>query len=256
MELNSKQIHLWFANQAEFEQAELEGKCLGWLSPQERERYDRYHFDHHRTEFLLGRMLIRTVLSEYEAREPASWNFIQNDYGKPAPDPAQTSVPLYFNLSHSGERLVLAISAHEAIGVDIEASSRQRRVERIAQRYFSPAELQALLALPGEQQLSRFYELWTLKEAYIKARGMGLALSLQEFGFDLSDPESLRLWLGEGMEDDSEAWQFWQMQPGDAFQLAVAVKTAGPDRIEEISSFKRSGLSHCAALALPLQRRS
>ena len=167
LSLPQYEIHLWQANQAEFDGPELESNCLSWLTESETKRYHRYTYDYHRKQFLLGRMLIRNSLSKYAEIEPQDWKFEENEYGKPAIVSSQQAQPLFFNLSHSSERLVLAISAHAGIGVDIESSNKPRRVVKIADRYFSPTEAEELLALPEADQLTRFYELWTLKEAYI-----------------------------------------------------------------------------------------
>ncbi|NKB32183.1 MAG: 4'-phosphopantetheinyl transferase superfamily protein [Pseudomonadales bacterium] len=235
LKLADTEIHLWHVDQAEFEGTELEDDCLSWLTEIETTRYLRYTFDHHRKQFLLGRMLIRNTLSKYATIAPEDWLFTENDYGKPAIDASQQSQPIFFNLSHSGDRLVLALSKQEAIGVDIESSNKPRRVLKIADRYFSPSEVQELLALPDSEQLSRFYDLWTLKEAYIKACGLGLAIPLQQFSYAFPSEYRVLIDFAEERNDDSTQWQVWQIDPGRPFKLALAVKS-GANRVEKIVS--------------------
>ena len=83
LSLPQNEIHLWHANQAEFDGPELESNCLSWLTESETKRYHRYTYDYHRKQFLLGRMLIRNSLSKYAEIEPQDWKFEENEYGKP-----------------------------------------------------------------------------------------------------------------------------------------------------------------------------
>ncbi len=225
LSLPRNEIHLWHVNQAEFNGPELESNCLSWLTDSEIKRYHRYISDYHRKQFLLGRMLIRNSLSKYAEIEPQNWKFEQNRYGKPGIVSSQLAQPLFFNLSHSSERLVLAISAHAGIGVDIESSAKPRRVAKIADRYFSPSEIEELLALPEAGQLSRFYELWTLKEAYIKACGLGLAIPLRHFSYSFPSKYKVLINFAKEHNDDASLWQYWQIAVSGPFKMALAVKS-------------------------------
>ena len=133
LQILDSEIHLWHAVQPDFSLQELQQYCLAWLTEKERSRYARYYFDDSRKQLLLGRFLIRSVLSQYRDEiDPGAWRFVDNEFGKPALHPAQNSLPLYFNLSHSADRAVLAVARFECIGVDIERSDKQRRVAKIA----------------------------------------------------------------------------------------------------------------------------
>lgn len=225
MRLEPEAIHLWVANEAEFTLANLEGQCLKWLSVGDRQRYNRLVFDRHRKQLLLGRLLLRSVLTLYDDSVAMDdWAFTANEYGKPALDRHQHQQSLFFNVSHSQGRLVMAIARQDHVGVDIEWASRPRRVARIAARYFAPAEVDGLMALPVSQQLHRFYQLWTLKEAYIKARGLGLAIPLQQFSFDLDKPSTISVQFDPALQDNASLWGFWQIDYGVDWQLALAIK--------------------------------
>ena len=226
LDLDDYTIHLWYADQADFAVDELEEHCLAWLTDDEAGRYRRFYFERHRKQFLLGRMLMRTTLSQYSEIAPQHWQFVENSYGKPAIDPRQGRQPLFFNLSHSGDRLAIAVCRHEYIGVDIESTEKARREMSIAKRYFSPREIQELSALPETDHRSGFYELWTLKEAYIKARGLGLAIPLRQFSFSFPTNHRLEVSFASALEDDVSNWQFWQLDPGRPCKLALAVKIA------------------------------
>ncbi len=241
LQLDDSQIHLWHVQQADFDAAELAAHCLDWLTPAELKRYHRYYFDRHRKQFLLGRMMMRSVLTQYAEVAPQQWRFVENPYGKPSIDPGQRSQPLFFNLSHSADRLVLAISRHEAIGVDIECSNKSRRVLQIADRYFSPTEVIDLEALPHASQLTRFYDLWTLKEAYIKACGLGLAIPLRQFSFGFVADSRITISFARERDDAPEPWQFWQLQLNAPFAVSVAVKCEQRE-IDQLQSWELKGL--------------
>lgn len=243
MRIEETEIHLWQLNQADFDLSELESRCLPWLSEPQLTRYRRLQFERHRKQLLLGRALIRVVLSSYDSSiSPADWRFTQNQYGKPAISAQQNSGSIYFNLSHSAERAVLAVSRFPAIGIDIEYSLKPRRVSAIAQRYFSTQELVELLALPGRQQLERFYDLWTLKEAYIKACGMGLAIPLQHFSYSFLDDDGLGIAFDARRDDEADAWQLWQCDAGSDYKLALAAKPGRPEQAHTLSSWSLLGL--------------
>ena len=235
LSIAANEIHTWQIDQAGFDLSELEASCLDWLTDKEMVRYKRFSFDQHRKQFLLGRIFVRKTLSEYAEVAPAEWKFIENVYGKPAIEPAQNQSALYFNLSHSGDRQVLVLANKEDIGVDIEFCNKPRRVIKISDRYFSSAEQKELVALPEKSQLSRFYDLWTLKEAYIKACGLGLAIHLHQFSYRFPSEYRVLIEFAEELGDDATQWQFWQLDPGGPFKMAVAIKS-GEHKIESIIS--------------------
>ncbi|MFT5789947.1 MAG: 4'-phosphopantetheinyl transferase, partial [Shewanella sp.] len=154
---------------------------------------------------LMVRGYLRALLSRHGKLQPDEWQFEYGEKGKPRLTQAQFErTGIDFNLSHSGDWLLLAIhqqpvegkvpSALE-LGVDIERCRTSTNIHSILNHYFSEPETAALLALPNELQRDRFFDLWVLKESYIKAKGLGLALSLKSFGFDLSTMEQSLLAL-------------------------------------------------------------
>ncbi len=241
--IEETQIHLWHIDQVDFDLPSLAGECLSWLSDSELRRYQRYQFDRHRKQLLLGRVLMRIALSSYDSSiAPASWKFSQNEFGKPAISAEQNSSSLYFNLSHSSQKAVLAISRHEDIGVDIELSTKPRRIAEIAQRYFSAAETAAILSLPVGQQQDRFYDLWTLKEAYIKACGLGLAIPLQQFSYSFPGSGEIAIEFDARRDDSQQAWQFWQCDARPDYKLALAVRTGSAKDVEEVVNWQLDDL--------------
>ena len=248
MRIQKSEIHLWQLEQADFELSSLKSKCLAWLTETELKRFQRCQFDQHRKQLLLGCVLMRVALSSYDRSvAPASWNFIHNDYGKPAISEEQNRTSLYFNLSHSAEKVVLAVSRFKDIGIDIECGRKPRRIAAIAQRYFSDNEAAQLLNLPEDQQQSRFYDLWTLKEAYIKACGMGLAIPLQHFSYGFVGNDGLTIEFDAQRNDVGKGWQFWLLSAGSDFKLAVAAKAGEECLVHTLSLWRLTGLDRVIA---------
>lgn len=255
MHIEKSEIHLWQLNLADFDHAEVEATCLPWLTEPELLRYRRYQFDKHRKQLLLARVLKRCVLSRYhDGIEPADWQFSHNAYGKPALEAAQNAQSLSFNLSHSGARAVFAVARQGDIGVDIEYAVKPRRIEAIAQRYFSPSEVSDLLALPAAEQQARFYDLWTLKEAYIKACGMGLAIPLQHFSYGFEGSDRLSIAFDAEREDSEEGWQFWQLDSTPDYRLALASKTDAKKPAQQIKGWQFNSLDSAEPLEWEIVR--
>lgn len=255
MKLDNTSIHLWLADKADFSIGQLERNCLPWLSAKEQLRYKRYQFASSKQEYLAGQMLIRTVLSEYTDTAVADWKFDQQENGKPFIAVPELSDPIHFNLSHSEGRLVLAVSRHALTGVDIESIKPKRRIEQIAARHFSAAELEQLSSLDGEERTLRFYELWTLKEAFIKAKGTGLKHSLHSFGFELGEGE-LDFWIDQVSEQDHRNWQFWQLHAGSGFCLGLGCCPEEPQQISGLNTFLRASPQNYQAIDSAIIRRS
>ena len=255
MELPDDAVHIWVVNQADLDASALERLALDWLQVAEQKRYQRLIFDHHRRQLLLGKWLTRTCLSEYVDREPAAWEIQTTAHGKPELVSKQLDRPLCFNLSHSGDCMVLAVCRHPQLGVDLENASRERRVGKIADRFFAPTEVNALLALPQARQLERFYDLWTLKEAYLKARGLGLAIALDSFAFSFKEGN---ISLSEYQMPSGEQlpWQIWQLLTDPPFKLALAVQSANPGKISELRYFQRTSLTNKHEKAISVLRQN
>lgn len=259
MNLGADEIHLWFAEVNNFGYQDLIDSTQTWLSSNDKKRHDRYHFQEHKQQLLLGRYFVRSVLSRYEMVAEQDWQFVHNDYGKPFIDPQQQSslsAPLYFNLSHSKGQMVLALSRHEMLGVDIEWGVKQRRVERIAERYFSSTEISDFGSLGEVQLQQRFYDLWSLKEAYIKACGLGLAIPLDQFSYRFADSNKIEISFIEDRRDTAENWQIWQLTGVPDFHLALALKSASGRVIESLGYFELLNLTDSVEKSIGISRAS
>lgn len=187
------------------------------LSPEERERAARFHFPLHRQHFIACRGMLREILSGYLEMAPAEVRFSYNSYGKPATEGSTVR----FNVSHSGGWALFAVTEAREVGIDIERIDPRAAQDQIPERFFSPWEVAQLRSLPATQQTDAFFRCWTRKEAYIKARGLGLSLPLNSFDVTLAPGEPAALLRGGG----NYALEELPAPPG----FAAAVAAEGSD---------------------------
>ncbi|MGQ0506175.1 MAG: 4'-phosphopantetheinyl transferase family protein [Myxococcaceae bacterium] len=217
------EAHLWWVRPERINEPALLSAYWGMMTPEERDRHDRYRFENNRREFLLTRALARTTLSRYVDVPPSAWRFGANEHGCPHVLEPREGAHLRFNLSNTTGLVACLVSIDRELGVDVEPRERRGETVAIADRFFSPFEVDALNALPEAQRRPRFFEYWTLKEAYIKARGMGLALPLDQFSFHL-EAQPIRISFGPKILDDPESWQFHQFHPTGEHLMATAIR--------------------------------
>jgi len=220
-------IHLWLCPHGESGDPSLEATYRALLTPQELQQKDRFHFARDRHRYLLTRVLVRSVLSRYAPIEPQDWRFANGPFGRPRIDgPALEEIRgLDFNLSHTAGLIVLAMARGIELGVDVENIRRSAVLEAV-DHFFAPAEARSLGALPAALQPHRFFELWTLKESYIKARGMGLQIPLDSFAFALDVPGDIGFALAD--PHGNAAWHFRQLQPTTDHMVALCSSADAP----------------------------
>lgn len=199
-------------------------RCRTLLSQDEHARAARFHFEDDRERFVLGRVLTRLQLSRYLGGDPRAWQFVTNPHGRPElAGPGSLRPSLGFNVSHTRGLVACAVAHTADVGVDVESIDR-RLTHDIAHRFFAPREVADLRARPVAEQPRAFFDYWTLKEAYIKARGLGLALPLAHFAFHLAPGQPPAIDFDAEIEDRAETWQFFQAWPTGTHRLAVAVR--------------------------------
>lgn len=216
--------------------AEHARRCEALLPPDELARMMRFRFEPDRRRYLFAHALVRQTLSRYApATPPAHWRFETNAYGRPQIAAGAAGSPLRFNLSHTAGIVACAVSIDRDVGVDVEHArpSRGDFGLEIAHQCFAPAEVAALAAQPAAAQRDWFFAFWTLKEAYIKARGMGLALPLSGFAFYLRDARTntaaspdIGIAFSPSVPDDPARWYFERRRLTPDHALALAARRA------------------------------
>lgn len=220
--LSDNRVQLWFAPVATaYEEAQLAAYEV-LMDDLERTRWRRFQYAADRQRFLVGRAFMRTVLAEILGHaNPATLQFAYAAQGKP-----ELAGPyagkLQFNLSHTDALLVLAVNSRHAVGVDVESVTRKVELLPLAKRYFAAHEYEELQDMDAAQQRERFFALWTLKEAWLKASGLGLHIPLDDFSFDLGGPQPV-IEFGPQLNDRADAWQF-RLLARDQFRIALAMQ--------------------------------
>lgn len=223
--LGDGEVHVWYCWTDACLDAGHGAAYRALLAPDELARMERFHFDYLKREYLVTRALCRLTLSRYAPVHPKLWRFRANAYGRPEIAAPMLERPLHFNLSNARSLVACAVSRAPDVGVDVEEIDRHGETIGIADRYFSSDELRALHAAPAERRQQRFFEFWTLKESYIKARGMGLSIPLEQFSFEVAD--SIRIGFDPSLSDDADDWHFELHRPSARHQLAVGTRRGG-----------------------------
>ncbi len=223
--LNSDEVHVW---QASLDQAPFQVRLLqDTLSTDERARAERFYFEKDRQRFIVARGVLRAILGRYLNRAPEALGFLYNAYGKPALAGEPDGTPIHFNLSHSHDIALYAVTRHREVGIDLERIRLDLAFEDIAERFFSPAEAETLRTLPTEIQRQTFFRFWTRKEAYAKARGEGLSLPLDQLDVLLT-PGPSEVASGDPAGSPKAAgWSFQEPTPAPGYAAALAMQGHG-----------------------------
>lgn len=249
--LTPSEIHLWLAFYDEINEEPLLSAYRDLLNDVEREQEPRFYFARDRRRYLVTRALVRTVLSRYAPIQPREWVFSANAYGRPDIVNAQArDLCLSFNISHTHSLIVLGVTKGRALGVDVENFRARTAAIEIADHYFAPQEVADLAAVPQQQQQYRFFEYWTFKESYIKARGMGLSLPLDKFSLHYPDEQAVEIAINPELADDPGQWQFWQLRPRPEYLVAVC---AGRICLESPSLIVRETVPMLSEKEIPVE---
>lgn len=242
--LKENEIHIWMVNPKDCGTENIKRNNALYdqyktlLTEEETVKQQRYKFEKDREDALITRAFVRDLLSHYADIAPQSWRFEKGEKDKP--EIVNSTIPLRFNLSHTKDMIVCAVTLNNDIGCDVENITRSNDVLKVAERYFSPFEIDALFSLPEAEQRNRFFDYWTLKEAYIKAWGLGLAIPLKDFNFDIFSQEKTREVSGNALpfdcnqsiditfaphrNDEPSLWHHWLFYPNEEHRLALSLR--------------------------------
>lgn len=232
LELTAGRIDLWSVLTDQAASPDLLDRYRELLSPDERQQERRLRLDRVKHEFLVTRALVRTVLSGYLEMPPEAIVFTRSNRGKPAVASRVNARSVQFNLSHTRGLVVCAVTTGCEIGVDAEPLDRRSSCLELAARFFAPTEFAAIRATRVEEQQRMFLRFWTLKEAFIKAEGLGLSAPLDQFWFTLTDgaPSEISFAMAGPLQE--RPWQFAEIRLAEAYQVALAVPRSANQAIE------------------------
>jgi len=220
--LDTGQVHVFYTRADQISDPCFLKQYRACLRPEEIRKADRYLKQSDRHLSLVSRALVRYLIAQVILQEPQSIRFSVNEHGKPF---LVESPDIHFNLSHSHGAAVCAMCRSAAVGVDVEDMGRRSDL-LIAKRFFSSSEAELVSKASGAEKRKLFFDIWTLKEAYIKAVGKGLTIPLSSFSFNANESEIRITFSDTGRTDPM--WQFFQWRPEPGKIVATAVRSASP----------------------------
>lgn len=196
------------------------------LSMDELRRADRYRRELDRTRYVVAHGALRELLADYTSQTPRNISFGHTATGKPFLINDQGEQRLRFNLSHAGEWAIVALVLSTDVGIDIEQIDSDVSVEAVAERFFSRSEFEALREVPSEQRTVVFFTAWTRKEAYVKARGEGIAGRLRGFSISIA-PEQIPILLTDSIDAHATLhWRIYDLDIARGYAAAIAAEGA------------------------------
>ncbi len=222
--LSASEAHVWYMDPDAPLSESRRNDLLALLSPDEHAKCLRFHSHVDRQRYLVSHSMVRNLLSKYLCGAPAEWRFTYSEKGRP--ELAGMGLPpLRFNLTHTRGLAACIVTSEDDCGIDAESLNPRHNPAGVAARYFSAEENMHLNALEGEAWLEYFYSCWTLREAYVKARGIGLNFPLHQLNFVIAAPDSIRVKLHPDIDDDANRWHFRLFRPAATHILAAAYET-------------------------------
>jgi 4'-phosphopantetheinyl transferase len=225
-----QEAHLWVVRPESIESKVILDDCMALLSEHEQKRCRRFRFQQDRHRYLVSHALVRRALSNYADISPEQWEFSASDHGRPkVANPEATAIR--FNLSHTSGFMVCLVTLSCDCGVDVESIHLRHNPIGVARKMFSTAEVSQMLRLNGPDQLEYFITRWTLREAYIKARGIGLTFPTHKIDFNITSATEIDIHFQVVTDDKPEAWQFEVFSLADAHIAAAAIyRPEQPDK--------------------------
>jgi 4'-phosphopantetheinyl transferase len=220
-ELGPDEVHVWCSSLRQ-SPSQVE-RFMRILSDDERDRAGRIRHAPARHEFIVVRGLLRTILADYLNVETRQLAFCFGPTGKPALVEPVCGLPLFFNVSHSHELTLIAVTRGGEVGVDVERLRPFANDQEVADRFFSPIEATALRSLPPDLRIEAFFHAWTRKEAFLKASAHGLTYGLDRVEVTLLHDEPARFVRIDGEEHAARHWSLHHLTPAAGYVGALAM---------------------------------
>lgn len=220
--INSNEVHVWRVlldvSAVQFE------SLLKFLSVEELERAERFHFEKDQRRFIMARGILRKILGHYLKKNPDEICFEYTSYGKPALTPGVNNDKLCFNLSHSGAFALYAITQRKKIGIDIERIRDDIQIEQVARKFFSQNEISSLEKVDINKRSGLFFQYWTRKEAFIKARGEGISFPMEQCDVSLISGRVLSPVTVQDNNSEISNLHVQDLFPGNGYAAAIALE--------------------------------
>jgi 4'-phosphopantetheinyl transferase len=220
--VDNTKVHVWHASLQQ--PVEVIQKLEAVLSEEERKRADRFRFAKDRQSFIVGRGILRNLLSRYTGIKPEEIQFKYNPAGKPFLANEEADPEICFNLSHAGQLVLYAFSWRGQVGIDVECIRPMEEMDQVAEINFSRAEYARFKKVSPQDRLRAFYNCWTRKEAFIKAIGDGMSFPLQEFEVSLEPDVPAQLLTVHGSSEGANHWTMHDLKTRDGYAAALVVE--------------------------------
>lgn len=230
------EAHVWFITPESVGDPSILQRCHAMLDAHERERLGRFFRADDRHHYLVSHALVRTVLSKYADIPPACWIFSHGKHGRPEIK-NQNTPALRFNLTHTAGLVGCVVTLKSDCGIDAEKTSPRHNPLSIAKRMFSDAEFRELQQLKGLAHLEYFFRRWTLREAYVKALGIGISFPTRKLDFEIDSEDSTSVMFHADLRENDQDWQFQLLRPTPEHIAAVAIRISDTGRKKLITRF-------------------
>ena len=224
------QVHVWYCDPREIQDASKLTAYESVLSEREVQQYRRFHFDKDRHSYLVSHALLRYSLSQYADVDASKWEFSRNEHGKPELISPPGMQAIHFNLTHTEGLSACVVTLEKPCGIDAENKNRNNKLDAVASRMFADEECRQL----NENELEQtFFYYWTLREAYVKALGIGLSGSSREYYFDI-DMDEMKAVIHHRNRQQAvdDYWQFGLYEPTTEHVLSVAFESDSPAEVK------------------------
>ena len=219
LNISANEVHVWKVDL--FQRAVPD--VNGVLSSDERERASRFHFERDRQRFMIAHSSLRIILGRCLNLPPSNLVFAQTQYGKPFLTNLEAA-GLLFNMSHSADVAVIAVAREREVGIDVEFKRADFATSEVAEHFFSVAEIYTLSGLDPHERSGAFFNCWTRKEAYVKARGEGLSMPLDQFDVSLAPGVSAAMLNNRLDESEKSRWMFHDLRVASGYAAALVIE--------------------------------
>ncbi len=224
--LGRDEVHVWRARLDQQTPSQIQS-FLHNLAADEQARAEKFYFERDRERFIVARGVLRAILGSYLNRAPECLSFSYSSHGKPALAEESGRDAIRFSVSHSRGVALYAVTSGREVGIDLEHIRFDLAVAEIVERFFSQREVATLRTLPTEVQRQAFFNCWTRKEAYIKARGEGLSLPLDQFDVSLVPGEPAAILDTQRDPSEASRWSLQELTAAVGYVAALAVEGHG-----------------------------
>ena len=225
--LPEHEAHIWLVKPESIRESAVLADFRALLSPQEREQCDRFHFPEDSHRYLVSHAMVRIALSSYIGLAPAELHFSRSKRGRP--EIANSDAPgISFNLTHTRGLAACIVTRSGECGIDAEKLDSRHHLTGIAQRMFAPEEYRQLKHMSGVELAEAFFTRWTLREAFVKAKGIGISYPTRKLHFCIEDDDTIRVRFVSDLDEDDSYWQFRLLRPTGEHIVAIALRTDKP----------------------------